>query len=103
MPLTPLTTRKKLVRRISRGHQVTLPPHFLTANNLHTGDNVEVIEEEGKVIIQPFDSTNKRELIEKIQILFGQIDKNKSTLPIDEQLLLATIDQEIEAMRHSKK
>lgn len=103
--LSPVLTRKKFVRRISRGNQVTLPPNFLTKNNLCKGDNVEVIEEDGKVIIQTFEPNDKKKLVEKIQSLFTQMDQvnNQKDFSLDEKSLLSIIDKEIEAVRHNKK
>ena len=62
---------QKVIRRISRGNQVTLPPHFLKENGLHIGDSVEILEEKGKVTIKPLTilgSQEKEHFIQKIQM-----------------------------------
>ncbi len=94
---------QKVIRRISRGNQVTLPPHFLKENGLHIGDSVEILEEKGKVTIKPLTilgSQEKEHFIQKIQNLFDRIDHQvvKEDLG-EEEVMLNMINQEIEESR----
>lgn len=103
---TPTPPKKRLIRKISRGHQITLPPCFLKENDLHIGDTVEILEQEGKVIIQPLiseTSIEKRQLISKIKALFERIDSDlaESSSPTNEEQLLEEINREIESTRKS--
>jgi bifunctional DNA-binding transcriptional regulator/antitoxin component of YhaV-PrlF toxin-antitoxin module len=94
---------QKVIRRISRGHQVTLPPHFLKENGLHIGDAVEILEEKGKVTIQPLTilgSQEKEHFIQKIQNLFDKIDHQMIKKELgEEEVMLNMINQEIEEFR----
>ncbi len=99
-----ISSERKVIRRISRGHQVTLPPHFLKENDLHIGDSVEIFEEEGKVTIQPIaiiSSKDKSRLIQTIQNLFSQIDNEipEEKKFKDEESVFEVIDQEIKDSR----
>ncbi len=99
-----ITKPQRIIRRISRGHQVTLPPHFMKENGLHIGDAVEILEEKGKITIQPLiitDSQEKSRLIQTIQGLFGQIDSqvSKEGLSRNEEAILEIINNEIEQSR----
>jgi bifunctional DNA-binding transcriptional regulator/antitoxin component of YhaV-PrlF toxin-antitoxin module len=99
-----VSSQRKLIRRISRGHQVTLPPHFLKENGLHIGDSVEILEEKGKVTIQPVTivgAQDKSRLIETIQSLFSEMDNqiSKEKKLNGEELILQEINQEIEQSR----
>ncbi len=96
--------KQKILRRISRGNQVTLPPRFLKENDLHIGDTVEFIEETGRVTIQPMitaEALDKSRLIQKIQDLFFQMDTQipEEKRVKDEQEALQVIDQEINLFR----
>ena len=43
---------KPLIRKISRGNQVTLPPKFVSDHHLDAGDSVEMIEEGEHLILR---------------------------------------------------
>lgn len=100
-----VTKPQRVIRRISRGHQVTLPPRFLKKNDLHVGDAVEIFEEEGKITIQPITITNSQEksrLIQTVQDLFAQIDSQTSEIQLkNEEDILKVINNEIEQSRKS--
>lgn len=87
---------------------MTLPPHFLKENDLHIGDSVEILEEEGKVTIQPITITSSRDksrLIQTIQNLFSRIDNDipEKEKFKDEESALQIIDQEIRDSRKDLK
>ena len=92
------TSRSFVIRRISRGHQITLPKDFLLHNHLQVGDAVQMTEQNGCLTIQPLalTDTRKQQLLQKIESLFQTADQaDRGDLPTDEDQLLTLIDQEI--------
>ncbi|KIE05724.1 hypothetical protein NF27_DC00030 [Candidatus Jidaibacter acanthamoeba] len=85
----------RVIRKITSGKQVTLPPDFCEKNDLQVGELVAMHLDDGKLIIEPY--RNRSKALEKLEELF-------KTLPgafgeESEESLLETIDEEISATR----
>ena len=69
---------RPLIRKISRGNQVTLPPKFVAFHDLYAGDPIEMIEDGDNLILKvPAFSKEgeKKKEIENIKALFQKIDR----------------------------
>jgi len=86
-------SKKRLIRRIGSGNQITLPQPFIKTYNLQYGDFVEVINEGSHVIVRPapqFQSSHRQDLIDNIKTLLESTSSDET----DEEALLETLDQE---------
>lgn len=92
---------KKILRRITFGNQVTLPPHFMKKYGLHVGDHVEVFEEKDRVIIQlshPSEKEKQR-LMKKVTSFFKD---QKDFSDENEEDILDMIDSERQETRQKR-
>lgn len=98
--------KKPIIRKISRGNQVTLPPKFVSAHHLDAGDPIEMIEQGDYLIIRvpAFSKNAEREkVIENIKTLFQEIDYNRESEGVShlsEEDIMKNVIQEIKLQRH---
>lgn len=91
------------IKKVTRGGQITLPKIFRQKYNIAIGDLVEIIEEDGKIILQPIKPINKMSRKEAARELIKLLSKTGDLAPeISEEALIKMVDLERKKMRKSK-
>jgi AbrB family looped-hinge helix DNA binding protein len=88
---------KSTIRKINRSYQVTLPKAFRERFDLHTGDYLEIVEENNRVIITPVEVRRKQAVEELKEMLDKHVNPELSSLPEEE--VMAIVDEEIKESR----
>lgn len=80
-----------LLRKISRGFQITLPPQFREQLGLRIGDHVRIEQAGEKLIVTPLHTRRQRLAEELAKALSEQVDSEESF--DEEQAMQFAIDQ----------
>ena len=91
-------SKSSIVRKITTGYQITLPPHFRSNHHLHVGSILSITDEGDRLIIEPY--INKSKALSKLKELFTQ-PKLNDFKDMDEEEISSLVDHEIKEARKS--
>lgn len=89
---------EKLVRKITSGKQITLPPSFCKEHHLEAGELVAMYVKEGVLFVEPYQEKSKA--VKKLEELFAKSPVDFHN--IAEDSLLYEIGREIGRSREAK-
>ena len=96
-----MKSEKPGIRKITRGFQVTLPQEFRERYHLKVGDVVEMVEEDGNLVIRPIIIFRKK-ISEELDQVFAKADK-KSTAKLTDDEAMEFANREIKSVRAEKR
>ncbi len=89
---------EKVIRKITSGKQITLPPSFCKEHHLEAGELVAMYVKEGVLFVEPYQEKSKA--VKKLEKLFAETPEGFQD--ISEDVLLNDIDRERTAIRYAK-
>lgn len=87
-------------RKITRGYQITLPRFFRDKHHLEIGDVVELLEEDGNILIKPLHKQDRQNAAKRLINLLEDQENALNTMA--EEDILSLIKEEKKKMRESK-
>ncbi|MBF0518251.1 MAG: AbrB/MazE/SpoVT family DNA-binding domain-containing protein [Nitrospirae bacterium] len=97
-----MNEQKTIVRKISRGFQITIPRTLRETFGLHIGDMIEFEQKDDMFILRPVEVIRRKEMVQKLKhILENQQENEFSDLSEDEIMTIA--NEEITKSRKKRK
>ncbi|MBF0466773.1 MAG: AbrB/MazE/SpoVT family DNA-binding domain-containing protein [Nitrospirae bacterium] len=97
-----MNEQKTIVRKISRGFQITIPRTLRETFGLHIGDMIEFEQKDDMFILRPVEVIRRKEMVQKLKhILENQQENEFSNLSEDEIMTIA--NEEIRKSRKERK
>lgn len=87
------------LRKITRGYQITLPRSFRDKHHLEVGDVIELLEEDGNILIKPLRRENRQNTARRLITL---LEQQGDGFPMTEEDLLSMIKEERKRMKDVK-
>jgi AbrB family looped-hinge helix DNA binding protein len=82
-------------RKIARGYQITIPRSFREKFNIHIGDLIEFVEEDGQLIVKPVKKAGSNNAVLKLLTFLDNADDSIKDMTEDEILKLANEQRKI--------
>ena len=86
------------LRKITRGYQITLPRFFRDKHHLEVGDVVELLEEDGNILIKPLRKEDRQNAAKRLISLLQADALN----PMAEEDILTMIKEEKKKIREAR-
>ncbi|MEO5357445.1 MAG: AbrB/MazE/SpoVT family DNA-binding domain-containing protein [Nitrospirae bacterium YQR-1] len=97
-----MNEQKTIVRKISRGFQITIPQTLREALGLHIGDMIEFEQKDDVFILRPVEVIRRKAMVEQLKkVLDSQPENEFSHLSEDE--IMAIANEEIRKSREERK
>lgn len=91
---------KPVIRKVSRGYQITLPPEFREKAHLDIGDHVR-IEQQGDVLIITAVSDRRQQIADELAAVLAESTEGGEELSDDEAMRFAI--EQVKRYREEKK